>query len=90
MYSSYSFSTSALDGGEWSAVTPWLRFIARERTPGMHCTGGWVGPRADLDTETRGKILSPLPGIEPRSPDRPNKNFRGHPQSLQANGGIEP
>jgi hypothetical protein len=27
-----------------------------------------VGLRAGLDTEVRGKILSPLPGIEPRSP----------------------
>jgi hypothetical protein len=26
-----------------------------------HCTGGWVGPRAGLDTEATGKILSPLP-----------------------------
>jgi hypothetical protein len=32
---------------------------------------GWVGPRAGLDTEARGKILLPLPGIEPRSPSRP-------------------
>jgi hypothetical protein len=39
--------------------------------PGTHCTGGWVGPRAGLDTETTGKILSPLPGIEPRSRGRP-------------------
>jgi hypothetical protein len=30
-----------------------------------------VGPRAGLDTEVRGKILLPLPGIEPRSPSRP-------------------
>jgi hypothetical protein len=29
----------------------------RERTPGTHCTGGWVGPRAGLDTEARGKII---------------------------------
>jgi hypothetical protein len=29
----------------------------RVRTPGTHCTGGWVGPRAGLDTEARGKIL---------------------------------
>jgi hypothetical protein len=29
------------------------------------------GPRAGLDTEVRGKIASPLPGIEPRSPGRP-------------------
>jgi hypothetical protein len=43
-----------------------------ERTPGTHCTGGWVGPRAGLDTEVRGKILLPLPGIELRSPGRPD------------------
>jgi hypothetical protein len=42
-----------------------------KRTPGTHCTGGWVGLRAGLDTEARRKILSPLPGIEPRSPSRP-------------------
>jgi hypothetical protein len=34
------------------------RFTPEERTPGNHSTGGWVGPRAGLDTETRGKILS--------------------------------
>jgi hypothetical protein len=43
----------------------------RERTPGTHCTGGRVGPRAGLDTRVRGKIHLPLPGIEPRSPGRP-------------------
>jgi hypothetical protein len=31
-----------------------------------HCTGGWVGPRAGLDTEARGKILLPLSEIESR------------------------
>jgi hypothetical protein len=30
-----------------------------ERTPGTHCTGGWVGPRTGLDTEVRGKIHCP-------------------------------
>jgi len=25
--------------------------------PPVHCTGGWVGPIAGLDTEARGKIL---------------------------------
>jgi hypothetical protein len=39
----------------------------RGKDPGTHCTGSWVGPGAGLDTEARGKILSPLPGIEPRS-----------------------
>jgi hypothetical protein len=42
-----------------------------ERTPGTHCTGGWVGPRVGLDTEARGKNPLSLPGIEPRSPRRP-------------------
>jgi hypothetical protein len=50
-YSSYSFFTSALDWGEWSVSRP------RERTPGTHCTGGWVGLRAGLDTEVTRNIL---------------------------------
>jgi hypothetical protein len=62
-YSSYSFSTPALDRGEWSASRPCRAF-----TPGTHCTGGWVGPRAGLDTEDRGKILCPRRGS---NPDRP-------------------
>jgi hypothetical protein len=33
-----------------------------------------VGPRADLDIEATGKILLPLPGIEPRSPGRPARS----------------
>jgi hypothetical protein len=39
-----------------------------ERTPGTHWTEGWEGLWSDLNTE---KILSPLPGIEPRSASRP-------------------
>jgi hypothetical protein len=46
----------------------------QERTPGTHCTGGWVGPRAGLDTDVKGKILSPLAGIEPRSRGRPARS----------------
>jgi len=53
---------------------PRPRFSPGERTPGTHCAGGWVGPRAGLDTEARGKILSYLPGIEPRSPGRPARS----------------
>jgi hypothetical protein len=49
-------------------------FTPGERTPGTHWTGGWVGPRAGLDTEVRGKILSTLPGVEPRSPGRPARS----------------
>jgi hypothetical protein len=29
----------------------------QESTPGTHWVGGWVGLRAGLDTEARGKIL---------------------------------
>jgi hypothetical protein len=50
------------------SVTPRPRFSPGERTPGTHCTGAWVVPRTGLDTEVRGTVLSPLPGIEPRSP----------------------
>jgi hypothetical protein len=56
------------------SVTPWPRFSPGERTPGTHCTGGWVGPRAGLDAEARGKTLSPLPGIEPRLPGRTDRS----------------
>jgi hypothetical protein len=36
--------------------------------PGTHWTGGWVGPRASLDTEARGKIVCPR---RESNPDRP-------------------
>jgi hypothetical protein len=39
-YSSYSFSTSALDGGEWSASRHGPAFTPGERTPGTHWVGG--------------------------------------------------
>jgi hypothetical protein len=38
------------------SVTPRPRFTPGERTTDTHCTGGWVGPRAGLDTEAAGKI----------------------------------
>jgi hypothetical protein len=50
------------------SVTPRPRFTPGERTPGTHWTGGWVGPRAGLDTGDRGKILFPCRGS---NPDRP-------------------
>jgi hypothetical protein len=64
-YRPYSFSTSALDGGEWSALRPGRAFTPGERTPGALCTGGWVGPRAGLDTEDRRKILCLCRGSNP-------------------------
>jgi hypothetical protein len=47
-YSSTYSLTSALDGGEWSAPRRG-RFAPRERGPGTHWIGGWMGPRAVLD-----------------------------------------
>jgi hypothetical protein len=55
-HSSYSFSTSALHGGEWSSRSG-RALPPGERTPGTHCTGGWVGSRAGLDTKVRGEIV---------------------------------
>jgi hypothetical protein len=49
-------------------------FTPGESTPGTHCTGGWVGPRAGLDTEDRGKNHFPPPGVKPRSPGRPARS----------------
>ena len=57
----YSSKTSALEGDEWSAARPGLT-LPRER-PGTHCTGGWVGLRADLD----GRKISPATGFDPRT-----------------------
>jgi hypothetical protein len=37
-------------------VTPRPRFTHGERTHCTHCTGSWVGLRAGLDAEVRGKI----------------------------------
>jgi hypothetical protein len=60
------FLTSALVGGKLSASCPG-RFTPGETEPGTLWIGGWVGPRAGLDTLGKRKILS-LPGIEPGCP----------------------
>jgi hypothetical protein len=52
------WGTSALDGGEWSASHPG-HFIPRQRVPGIHWIGDWVGPRAGLGTGGKKKIPSP-------------------------------
>jgi hypothetical protein len=44
----HTFLNLELDGGEWSASRP-----------GTHCIRGWVDPRADLKTVTKGKIPAP-------------------------------
>jgi hypothetical protein len=55
MYSSYSFTTSSLDGvnGQRHVQTT---LYPRGETSVTHWTGDWVGFRAGLDTEVRGKI----------------------------------
>jgi hypothetical protein len=54
-YSSYSFSTSALGGVSGQRHAPAALYPPGERTPGTHCTGGWVGLWSGQ--EARGKIL---------------------------------
>jgi hypothetical protein len=54
-YSATHSLTPALDGGEWSASRPG-HFTPRERPPGTHWIGGWVGPRAVLDALVKRKI----------------------------------
>jgi hypothetical protein len=58
----YSFLSSALVGGEWSASCP-SHFAPREGAPSTHWIGSWVSPRAGLDDMKRRKIL-PLPGLK--------------------------
>jgi hypothetical protein len=55
MYSSYSFTTSALDGVSGQRHAP-ATLNLRGKTSGTHRTGAWVGLRDGLDTEVRGKI----------------------------------
>jgi hypothetical protein len=66
-YRSAHSSTSALHRGKWSASRPGC-FIPKERAPGTHWIGGWVGPRAVLDVVLKKKILSPHRESNPRTP----------------------
>jgi hypothetical protein len=66
-YRTMHYLTSALDGGEWSASRPG-RFTPRERAPGVHWIGGWVGPRAVLDAVVKRKIPTPRRESNPRTP----------------------
>jgi hypothetical protein len=69
-YSSYSFTTSALDAGELSASRPG-RTLPSEKGPPVPFVQetGWAPE--PVWKKARGKIISPLPVIEPRSPGRP-------------------
>jgi hypothetical protein len=53
----YSFLTTALGGVSGQRHAP-AALYPRERAPGTHWTGGWVGLRAGLDTEARGKSFT--------------------------------
>jgi hypothetical protein len=66
-YSSTHSLISALDGGEWSASRP-SRFTPKERDPGAHWIGGWVGPRVVLDAMVKREILSSRQASNPRTP----------------------
>jgi hypothetical protein len=61
------YVTSALDGGERSASHP-CRFTTREKAPGTHWIGGWMGPRTVLDTVVKRKISIPRRESNPRTP----------------------
>jgi hypothetical protein len=65
-YSTTHSLTSAQVGGEWSASRPG-RFTPRERAPDTHWIGGWVVPRAVLDTVVKKKIPSPRRESNPRT-----------------------
>jgi hypothetical protein len=56
IYSSTHSLTSALDGCEWSASRPG-RFTPRERDPGTHWIGGWVGPRAVISKKVMSTVF---------------------------------
>jgi hypothetical protein len=65
-YSSYSL-TWALDGDEWSASRLGALY-PREKTSGTHWIEGWMGLRAALDTQGRGKVVCLCRGSNPGPP----------------------
>jgi hypothetical protein len=69
-YSSYSFMTSALDGGEWSRSRPG-RALPPGKGPPVPIVqeAGWAPE--PVWTQRLEENPLPLPGIEPRSPGRP-------------------
>jgi hypothetical protein len=76
------FLTLALDGGEWSASRPG-RFTAGETEPVNHWIGGWVGPRASLDTVEYRKIPCPCRKSNPSRPAHSPSLYRlRYPGSL--------
>jgi hypothetical protein len=66
-YSSYSFFTLALDGGEWSASRPG-RALPLGKDPPPPKPNGWVDLRAGLNTKARGKFLFLCQSTKPGRP----------------------
>jgi hypothetical protein len=66
-YSSYSVTTSALDGGEWLASRPGRAFTPGERTPGTHWTGGWVNKAKVGVRRTKTGVIFESPSVRPLS-----------------------
>jgi hypothetical protein len=58
----WRYSTTILDLGTiWSSVVSFTprQLYLRERAPGTHWIGGWVGPTARLDVMEKRKYLVP-------------------------------
>jgi hypothetical protein len=69
MYSSYSLTTSAVDRSKWSATPPGRALVPGKGPPvPIVQEAGWAP-----DTASRGRIVSPLPVIEPKSSDHPDQ-----------------
>jgi hypothetical protein len=68
-YSSYSFLTLALDGvsGQWQVPAA---LYPRGKTPDVHWIVGWVGLKAVLDKEAKGKVICLCRGSNPSGSKR--------------------
>jgi hypothetical protein len=69
--SSYSFTTSALDGGEWSASRPGRALPPGKRPPVPIGQEARWAPEPVWTQMLEEKSSLPPPGIEPRLPGRP-------------------
>jgi hypothetical protein len=58
------------------SIRPRPPFTPGQRAPGTHCTGGWAGPRAVLDADTRRRILFLSQGSNPGRPVRSQPLYR--------------
>jgi hypothetical protein len=68
------FLSSALVGGEWSALNPG-RFTPGERAPGTYWIEHWVDPRDGLDDVEKREFLT-SPGLKLRHPAHSQSLYR--------------